>query len=296
MRRATAALTAALIFAAGCGGGEEVAPEEPAAAAPAATTRGRPAPTQPTLPPEPAPFVEDTVPPVEDLLLVEDEAPVTEDTATAAEDTPDDAAPFVEDETEPPAPEPAPEPATTTAPLPTAPPAPPAGPQEAPDDADTDPEVPDAGAEPTEVVHVIGGLIRMSDILTPGENGLYCGVSHSGLTSCPPVEVLEQWCVWGDPPVPWTPGEWVTRVWGDDPERHYYLVTGIAPADPPDRWPRKYHATYLHYRQEYPTSDLPAPEDDIPDPSADGAEDNAQLYEISDGLYARHAPSCEGLS
>lgn len=117
MRRTTAALAAALVFAAGCGGGGEAAPEEPAASVPATTTtaRDRPPPAQPTLPPESAPFVEDTVPPVEDLLLVEDEAPVTEGTAPEPEDTTDDSAQFVEDEPEP---EPAAEseqPATTEA-------------------------------------------------------------------------------------------------------------------------------------------------------------------------------------
>ena len=183
-----AALAVALILAAGCGGGAEPEPAEPvepeATAAPA-TTRGRPPPTQPPLPPEPAPFVEDTAPPVEDLpvedlLPVEDAAPVTEDTAPA-EDTPDDAAPFVEDELEPAAPEPATEPERSAI-------AEPAGPEvvevDAPDDpppaVEPDPDRPDMapvvetpptipGAEPV----VLSAAARLEEMV--GE----CPPDHS---------------------------------------------------------------------------------------------------------------------
>lgn len=289
MRRATAALTAALVFAAGCGGGEEVAPEEPAVSAPA-TTRGRPPTTLPPLPPEPAPFVEDTVPPVEDLLLVEDEAPVTEGTDPASEDTPDDTAPFEEDKLGTADPEPAPEPAPTTAPLPTAPPAPPEGPQPAPDDADVAPDIEDAGAETSDIWHRLGDKVLMSELIDATS-----GLAHDG--SLVPVPVpLDRWCVYGDPPLPWNPGEWIVRRFPEDEQfqalDNYYLILGIEEW-PARVWPHQYVAKIHHYRIVHPRGADPLPPVALPDRGnlSGGYEDMGipnpyRLIEISDGSYA----------
>ena len=293
MRRLTAALAAVVFLAAGCGGGAEpepAEPVEPSATAAPATTRGRPQPTLPPPPPEPAPFVEDTAPPVEDLLPVEDAAPAAEDTAPAAEDTPDDAAPFVEDELEPAAPEPAPEPAPSTAPPPTAPPAPPAGPQPAPDDADVAPDIEDAGAETSGVWHHLGGRVLMSDLIDATS-----GPAHDGTLVSVPVP-LDRWCVSGDPPLPWNPGEWIVKRIPEDEQfpalDNYYLILGVEEW-PARVWPHQYVAKIHHYRIVHPRGIDPLPPLALPDRDnlSGGYEDMGipnpfRLIEISDGIYA----------
>lgn len=304
MKRMFAGLLATALLAAGCGGDADApdlssAADAPAAPAAPTTTAPRSEPTpQPSEPapvaePEPEPEIKSPPGPADTTLT--ETAWERDQINTAAVETVNLIAQGLENDEQIAGAEPAAE-ESEQAPLPTAPP-PPEGPQPSPDDDDIAPDIEDASAETTDMWHLLGDKVILTELLTRNDRGIYCGLAHSGEEQCPALELLHNWCVYGNPPQPWRPGEWIVDISRGHLAviYNYYRIVGVDEW-PTDTWPREYTAKVVHYRTIHPPDIDPLPPVTLPDEdNLAGEYENMgtpnpyRLIEIDNGLYAADA-------